>query len=258
MSQQYQDKPIVFIGVNSGTNAASISAYARRVGITWPMIDDASRELETRMGITPIGLDNIKQVAFISADGRVQRGDWTNVPGTIERALQGASWQVDPAKIPAELKSAWRAIEVGQYAAAARDVTKSLKSGDQETKQAAESLFAIVKTDLDKDTNAAWAFGEAKDYYRAHVAMTQLQERFKGYEIPEKILNSSKWLAKQKSVTDEAAAQELLQEAKPLLGSPITAVKKSAVSRLNNVLKRFPDTEAAKEAKDLLAKSTTG
>lgn len=257
MSKEYQDKPIVFIGVNSGTSPASIAAYAKQVGITWPMIADPTRELERRVGFQEISLNNIKQVAYMTADGQVRKGNWTDVPGTISQALRGASWQVDPATIPNGLKNAWRAIEVGEFAMAARDITKSLKSGDQVTKQAAESLFAVVTTELKKDTASAWALGKAKDHYGAHVAMTQLQERFKGYEIPEKITSAAKWLEKQKSVTAEVAAQALLKEARTAIDSPITAVKKRAVSRLNNILKHHPDTQAAKEAKELLENATS-
>ena len=252
MAQQYQDKPIVFIGVNSGTNPQQVAAYARQTRIPWPVIADVTRELEQKVGIPEISLQNIMQAAYISADGQLRRASWSDRPATIDRALVGASWKVDPATIPANLRNAWKAIEFGKYSLAATDVTKLLRASDPQTKQAADSLYAIVDADLKKDAAAAWELGQQKDLYGAYVAMNQLQERFEGYEIPERITSTLAWLRKQESVKNEEQAQKIMAEAKRLLAAPNNTVRKRAKTQIQNIVKRFPKTNAATEAQRLI------
>ncbi len=242
----------MFIGVNSGTAPRQIADYARRVGIPWPIIADTTRALETKAGIPPISLQNIKQAAYITADGQLMRGSWSDVKSTIDRALVGASWKVDPSKIPSSLRGAWKAIEFGSYALGAKDITKSLKTSDDQRKQGAQALFAVVEKDLKEEAAAAWELGKQKDYYGAYAAMSEIQTKYNGYPIPVKVTTTLAWLKKQDSVKTELQAQKILTEAKQLLIAPRESSRNRAVKQLNNIANRFPETRAAREAKKLI------
>lgn len=238
--------------MNSGNAPAAVAAYVKQVGLPWPVIVDTTRELETKAGVGQVSLNNVHQAAIITGSGQLQRASFQNIDGSVERALQGASWKVDPAGIPQELKAAWRFVEVGNYAAAAKDLAKHIRSKNAENKEAAQSLYGVVKADLQKEAKAAWDLGEEKQYYQAYVAMENLEKRFRGYPIPEKITKAVKWLGKKDEVLNEQRAQKLMDTGRPLLNSPKAGLRNRGLSTLKNVVKRFPDTLAAQEAQQLI------
>jgi hypothetical protein len=257
-AKQYEDKPIVFIAVNSGNPPAQVAAYAREHRITWPIIADFDRQFERRIGLQEITLQNIHQAYIISSNGKLSLGQWSNIPGTVERALNGASWRIAPEQIPEGLKRAWRGVEFADYSGGANDIVRALKSANPQEKEAAEKLHALIMEALEKDAADAWALGQGKQYYQAHLAFAALTNRFRGYEIPAKYVSAAKWLADQPSVKQEISAAKTLDAARGLLSSPQANLRNRAIGRLNLVINRFPETQAAKEAQALLEQAGQG
>jgi len=254
-AKKFADKPIVFIAVNSGTTPAQVAAYAKAQKITWPIIVDTKRGFEKAAGVGQISLRNIHQCAYITADGTLRLARSADIGRTAESALQGASWRVDPSKVPESLRLAHRAIEWGKYTLAATAIGKALKSSSSDEKDAATKLNAAVLEELEKDATKAWALGKAREFYEAHLAFRTLGQRFKGYQMPEKYASAAKWLTGRKEVQDELKADKILEAAKKLLASPKKSIRKRVPRRLKGIIKNFPDTRAAEEAQAILEKA---
>ena len=242
----------MFIAVNSGNTPAQVAAYAKAQKITWPIIVDTKREFEKNAGVGQISVRNIKQCAYITADGTLRSSRSFNIKKVAESALQGASWRVDPSTVPESLRVAHRAIEWGKFALASSAIGKALKSGQSEEKEAATQLNAAVMEELEKDAATAWALGKASEFFEAHLEFKKLADRFKGYQTPEKYVSAAKWLARQPEVKDELKAAKVLDAAKKLLASPKESTRRRVPARLKGIIKNFPNSRAAEEAQAML------
>ena len=253
LSQQYANKPVLFIAVNSGNDPRTVSNYVRQARITWPVIVDFDRSFESTMGVRTISLDNVIQVRYVSSDGAARPGKWSDIPATVEAALEGASWRVEPLGMPKELRNAWREIEFGDYAAAARDVNKYAKSKKENQKSAAASLLAAVNEAMEADLDKVRDDLRDQKHWESYKGLKLVEQRYKGYEVPEVVDNKIKELAKRDDVRDEIDAKKTLDKALSTAAKNSASAKRKAKNLLEKLVKNSPNTEAASKAQDLLA-----
>ncbi|HZZ72467.1 MAG TPA: redoxin domain-containing protein [Pirellulales bacterium] len=253
MAKKYQDKPIVFIAVNSGAPRSTLEAYVRETGLTWPILVDTSRDFESRSGINPvISLQNVYQLKMLTPDGRLQSGNFEDMEGSIEAALKGAAWKVDPKEIPPGLQPAWQAIEFGNYAYAGPIVKKALTAPHADLKEGAEKLKAAVQVEIDAAVKVAQEAEDKGNSWAAYSDYGQLAQRFAGFELPPAVEVSRKRLATDPKVKLGLTAQHDLDAAKRLLSSTSTVAHKKGTNMLDKIVKDAPDTDAAKEAQAIL------
>ena len=83
LSEEYADEPVVFIAVNSGNSKQAVGKYLKSNKVPWPAIVDSNRKFEEACGLREeISLDNIHQVRFVTADGNLRAGSFSNLrPG---------------------------------------------------------------------------------------------------------------------------------------------------------------------------------
>ncbi len=172
-AREYADEPILFVAVNSGSPKQTVEAYARSVNLTWPVIVDQDRSFEDRAEIVEISLQNVMQVAFVTASGELRHGQWADIDGTIDQALAGAKWNVDPDGIPDDLMPAWRSLEFCQFAIARPAITKGLTSRKADVKAAAEKLSNFVQERGERDLAAADKSAAAGNKWRAYQRDTR-------------------------------------------------------------------------------------
>lgn len=252
LSQKFADQPIVFIAVNSGNSRLDVASYLREVSVPWPTIVDPTRAFEQQWGIPEISLQNIYQVRTIGADGRVQPARADDLEGTADAALVGAKWNVEPTSIPPALKPAWSAVEFGDYAAGAALIKKSLVSNKPELKQGATTLRDYVQTKIDEGLDAAKSAVGSGNRWQAYKAYDEVAAQFKGYELPAEVASELKQLAADGQVKRELAAHKQLTAAKKSLSSTARAGRVGAVNRLKKLVQESSDTDAGKEAAELL------
>lgn len=255
-AKEFEDRPILFIAVNSGTPREEVISYARKHNIDWPIIVDVDRQFEQQMGVPEISLKNIHQVRLRQADGKITRGDWSDLGKSAEKALQNARWKVDPATVPESLKTVWRFVEFGIYAPASAELTKVASSRVSEEREAAQRLLTVVMEGLEKEASAAWELGTQERYLDAHFAFLDLQQRFKGYDIPKKYVQAAEWLAKRPGVKKEVQAAKMYDAIKGRLASPDERARNRALGRLRTLTKSFSDTRAGRQAQELLDQAT--
>lgn len=250
LAQQHADDPILFVAVSSGTQRGEMEGYVRRNNVNWAMLLDPDRSFEKACDIHEISLENIMQVAVITADGTLKPGSWQNLEESVATALADARWTVDPKTIPPALKPAWQQIEFQNYAPAATLIRKSLKSSKDELRTAAEALMAVVQPLIDAQVAAAEGAYDAGKKWAAYRAYHDLAERFKGYELPENAESRKKELQSDPTVKAEIAAMKAFDNAQRLLNQPMS--QKKAIGALKKLAKEKPDTEAGQKAQSLL------
>lgn len=249
-SQQFADKPIVFIGVNSGSSRAKIEQYVRDCKIPWPIVLDPSREFEKASGVPEISLQNIYQMKTINGAGQWANGNPGDLAGSAQHALAGAKWRVEPAEVPASLKQAWVAVEFGNFAAAAPLVKKGMVAASAEIKQAATKLSEAVDAAATSELEAAQKLSTAGEKWLAYKCYQAVGERFVGYAAAATAETEMKALAADEQVQKQQVATKALDAIKR--AARTNAGRRGAVIRLRKFPAEHPGTEAAAEAQAII------
>ncbi len=243
--------PIVFVAVNSGTPTAAVERYAHSVRLTWPVIVDTDRSFEKACRVSEINLQNISVVCCLTPQGQLRPGRWDDVEDTVAQALKGASWKVDPAAVPDDLKIAWRNIEFANYSKAATTLTKALASRSSDVKAAAEKLSDVVTSQATADLEAAAAV-VGKSKYRAHEQYTTIAERYNGFPAAKEAAAARRELVKDPALRAELAAVKAVEKQSPLVRSPSAPVRDRAVAAIQKIVTDHPESEAAVLGRRLL------
>ena len=255
VARKYEGKPIAFIAVNSGSSRGEVASYIKQKQVSWPTLVDSDRSFEKQCGVAEISLQNIYQLRVLGSDGTLSPGSPQQMEQAVERALQTAKWNVDPADMPANLKTAWQAVEFGNYAAAATQVKGGLKSNKPDVKAASEKLHEHVQNRLQQRFDAAQTAAAAGKAWEAYKTYSALLVEFRGYEIPPEAEKAAKEMGGDAMVKAEIAAMKRLEAARKLLGSSSVPSQKRAIKLLEQLAADAPATEAAELAKQLAAQA---
>lgn len=242
----YDGKPVLFLAVNSGTDPRMLKRYLGRYRVSWPVISDPSRGFENAMGVPKLSAGGEDfALLYISGDGTTGSIQGADLAAAAEAALKGSAWRVDPKAIPQSLLSAWKAIELGDYAAAARTVNRALESKDEDLKAGAEQLLEAVTEEIKAIGKEATAAFKEGDQWTAYKHLQSVKNRFGKYEIElvETATAKSKELAKTDAVKTEVAAGRMLEK----------AIHKRSERDLQRVANKYPSTEAAVKANEFLS-----
>jgi thiol-disulfide isomerase/thioredoxin len=251
LAAKYREKPIVFIGVNSGNPWTTVAAYAKENRIDWPIIVDPSRQFEQQAGVGEISLQNIYQACVLTPDGRLQRANSADLAGAADRALAGAKWNVEPEGIPDSLRAVWLAVEFNDFAPSANAIKRAAASRNPEEKAAGEKLLAFIEKTMNEEVAVVKQLDNSGQAWPAYKAYQAFSERFRGYFPPEGAAARIRELAGEEAVKNELTAAKSLETAHKLAANPRT--RASAVSRLKSLVEQHGDTEAGREAQQILA-----
>ena len=246
--------PIVFIAVNSGTPPRTVERYVREVGLNWPVIVDVDRSFEKACEVGEISKKtNIYYVCYITPEGDIKPGWWDDVERTVSRALEGASWKVDPAEIPKDLQVAWRNIEFANYSAAASTLSKALTSRKKDVKEAAVKLSETVTKLAQEDLDAAQT--ESKNSkYRAYQRYGRIAKLYDGFPAAKVAAAARRELAKDPGLRKELVQIRAVERLRPLLYSPREAARDRAVGAIKKIIDGQPESEAARIGRELLGR----
>lgn len=250
---QYADKPVAFVAVNSGTPLPLVAQYATSVHLNWPVIVDLDRSFEKACGVGEISLKNIVRTVYVTPEGKIMPGAG-KIEDTIERALKGASWNIDPSEVPAELWPTWRSIEFAQYAQAAPSLAKAKSSRKGEVKAAAQKLADLVAKRGAEALAAAKAAAE-KSKFRGSEEYAAVADRFAGYAVAAEASAAQRELAKDPAYRQELTAIKQLDKQRRLFASPKPAVRERAAETIKKIIDDHPDSEAARQARELLGET---
>lgn len=253
-ARQHQDKPLLFIAVNSGNTPAQIAGYIKRNRIDWPVIVDTDRSFEKAcLGAnTEISLQRIYQMGVRLAEGDWKIANYRILDQVAAAATEGGTWNIEPEGIPDELRQAWAQVEIGNYPAASRAIMRAGKTGDAASKAAAKRLFEHVKASMDEELVAIKEQLKTGDDYAAYKALGSLLDVYDGYPVPRAVEEKYKEVGQKEAVKAEHRAAKKVAAAIRTGSKNTPAAVKRAVKQLEKVIADFPDTEAAAEAQTLL------
>ncbi len=253
-AKQFEDKPIVFIAVNSGNGRDDVAAYAREVKLNWPIIVDSSRQFEKASGLSnEISLQNIFQVRLVTADGRMRPGDWQDIAASAEKALIGAKWKIDPAGIPPQLQYVHRGLEFNIMSAVPGPLKAGLTSKDAAVKASAEHLNGLVQAKITADVDAAKAAYAAGEKWKSFKMLNALAVQYAGLDLPDSVNKAKTALAADEAVRNQLNAQRELDSLKKRARTASPTAQRGLVAKLKEFAEKFAETEAGAEAKALLA-----
>lgn len=252
-AKQYEGQPVMFIAVNSGSPAQSVASYAREVGVSWPVIVDSDRSLEKQFQVPEVSLQNIWQTVIVTPSGEIRRmgGDFG---AAAAAAAAGAKWKVDPTAIPAELKGAWLAIELGNYSQAGLVVKKSLTSAKPDVKAAAERLNEGVQKEIEMQATEAEHLIKQGQAWQAYKIYQEIGKKYQGFPVPDSIVQAQLALVKDPAIVAEQKASKELDLARKTGSKGSAASVRRAKAMLEKLVAESPDTEAAADAQAILSK----
>jgi len=247
-AEAFKDKPILFVGVNSGNPASEVAAYALSVKITWPMIVDEDRSFEKSCDVPTISLSNVIKNRILTPDGKLISADLDFNAKEINKYLAQAEWKIDPVTIPDSLKATWRSVEFGRHEEAMPMLKKALSSRKEDIKQAAEQLNAVILAEITNRMDHAKAMEEKGEKWKAYLAYYSVTTSYKRYKEARDAATEAKRLAKDKDVKKEIQVQNLLAQAVELIKHPNRKRQEKGRKQLKLIVKKFPDTQAAATA----------
>jgi peroxiredoxin len=249
--EKFKDKPVVFIAVNSGNPRPKLEGYIRQLKVTFPVLVDTSRDFEKACGlIQEVSAQNLTQIRYIKPDGEIQPGLTDDLEESADKAVEGAEWKIDPSTVPDPLKAAWWAVEIGNYKGLAATLKKSSSSSKADVKEAAAKLMEAIQKEMD-DLMAKVKEAQEANPYRAFELVTELSDRFNGFEIPKEATTLKKDLSKDPKVKAGQVAAKSLEQARKQMSSGNQNQKTKAKATLEKIIADFPDTYLSQQAKAL-------
>ncbi|TWU59395.1 Thiol-disulfide oxidoreductase ResA [Rubripirellula tenax] len=250
-AQANQKEPVMLIAVNSGSSPEQVARYVKQQRIHVPVIMDVDRSLERMAGVNEVSLQNIWQARVIDPDGKVRRADGGDIPGTLQAASAGASWNVDPSDIPSEVMDTWRQVEFGDYASASKMVTRLTRDRRPAAKAAGEKLMSYVQQKIDTLAADAKQAEQSEDPWHAFQVYETLKGQFAGYSLPESVEQNWSKLKNDESVQTQLDAMKLWQIAqKSIQSGRTTPARVNAM--MEKIIEKYPGTEAATSAQEVL------
>ena len=252
VASKFQNKPVLFLAVNSGTPRTQLQSYLRKNRVRWPAIADTDRTFERSCGVPPISLQNIYQVRIMKPDGKLVATSPTRMEQALAGVVGAAKWNVDPEGIPSTLKSAWFHIEFGNFAMAAATLKKAGNSRKPETKQGATKLLDYVGEKMNKQIEEAKAAKADGKSWLAFRGYSDAAVRYKGYDLPKDITATIQKLKADPDVKTEMTSLKILAAAKRKLYGKTVGARKSGYRSLERLAEQQPDTQAGQEAQRLV------
>ncbi|HZE99770.1 MAG TPA: redoxin domain-containing protein [Planctomycetota bacterium] len=252
LRKNYADKPVVFIAINSGNPKSVIEDYVKSNKFEWPIFIDERRETEKPFGFT-ISLQNIYQWFMIDPDGKLHRTafDEKGVAEDIDKHLSEAKMLFDGISVPEKLKPMARDLEFGQYDPGVSELATLAAKGPKDLQPAAEAMYDKLKPMAESGLEKARALEAEGKKYPAYGEYARVASWFRKTDYEKTATTAMAALKKDKEVQDELAAKALLDQAKALLSSSKKGEKEGAAPILAALQKKYPGSEAAREAAKL-------
>lgn len=259
MAKKYEQKPVLFIGVNSGNPREPLAKYLQDMKVTWPVICDSTRKFEQDALGKEINLQNIKQFQLIMPDGSMEYGDWMNPEASVTKALEKAAWPTEPTGVPDQLFPLWKALEFGLSPGPAGSLLKpALNSADPTVKAAADSINTRIQAKIATDMQTAKAAFAAGEKWKSYKLVDSISVSYTGIDLPESVGKAKTALAADEAVKKELTAQRELDSLKKRARTATPVAMRGLIQKLKEIPTTYAGTDAAAEAEQLIASIPAG
>lgn len=236
--------------MNSGNPKSAVESYAKETKFEWPILVDEARETEKQAGVGEISLQNIYQWVVVDPEGKLHKagGAQEGAVALIEKFLPSAKLLFDGVAIPDRLKPLARDVEQGIYEPGVAEIA-SLASKSGPLAEGAKAMFDKLKPMAEAGLERGKAAKEGGQLWTAYKEYERVAVAFKKTEYEKTATAALTELKKDKSVKDELAARQLLEQAKALRSTGKKNDASQAAAIIQALQKKFPETEAAQRAK---------
>ena len=244
--------------MNSGNSKSSVEGYVKSTNFEWPVLVDESRATEKAYGIS-ISLQNIYQWIVVDPEGNSSAvgSSVERVQTLVNQLLPKAKLFFEGIDIPARLKAQAAAIELGQFVPGISAVASLAKrGGSSEIATAAVEMFKRLIPMAEAGLERAVALEAEGKKFAAYKEYERVARWFKKTDYEKTASKKISTLKRDKTVRTEITAMKALDQAKSLLASKRTSDKKKGKAYLQAIAKKYPDTEAGKEAARLSSSLT--
>jgi len=255
LRKEFEGKPVVFIAVNSMNPKSVAQEYAKSTGLDWPIFVDEMGETQKQLKFR-ISLQNIYQWRIMDPEGKLHIApfDEKALKDEIKNQMASAKMTLEGITVPEKLKSIARDVEWGLFDPAISEIAMLSAKGPKDLQESAQAMYDKLKPIAESGLERAKSLeGEGKKY-PAYAEYAKVASWFKKTDYEKAATAAMLVLKKDKDVQEELAAKGLLDQAKALLSSPKKADREGAPGLLAALQKKYPNTEAAKEAATLSAK----
>lgn len=256
LAQEYAEKPVLFVAVNSGTSRRGIESYVRKHEIDWPVIVDPERTFEAESGVPTISLQRIHTMRLIKPDGTFTYGYWNDWQKSLDIALVDASWNVKYDRLHPVLHPAVRRMEFGIYRPVAAAIKAGLNDESPELRKSAEFTRKYVDRLIQDQLQKSIAGENAQDPWVQYQALELVSSQFAPLALPAKADDRLKQLRADPAIQKESRAARAVDSNANMLRSADPQKRERAIINLERMQKTFAGTHAATRATELLAADT--
>ncbi|HEV7300361.1 MAG TPA: redoxin family protein [Tepidisphaeraceae bacterium] len=245
---QYRDKPVKFIAIGAGDNAAEVRQFMGQTQIKMPVYVDAFSIMEKRYGQT-ISLNNIHQWRVIDPEGKIAgyrpNDDW------MEKAIAKASWRFKDKGYHPALAQAVEHFEWNRYDLGMKALKPHRKSKKADVAESAQKLYDTIKAEgqvWKADADAAMEASPAV----AFDGYTKLKAIFEGdTELLAGVDANLAKLKTDKAMTAELAARKMMAALAAQSNKPNPPAASEMAAGYRAVAKKYPDSPSGQAAEQL-------
>ena len=252
MQKEFRNEPVLVIAVNSGNPDYEVKRYMNKVDADLPTIVDQDRSFEQQFDFGKISLKNIIQIRVFRPDGRMAKLGIRNMTGGLSKRMGSPSWSVDPWTVPEALLPLCRAVEFGAFHRAAR-MCQQASNLTGKKKKVVQKLKGVVHQTAQRQLNRAHTLKESGKPWEAFQLFRRVAFWYQGYPNFTPPKQAIQALRENEQVEKELNASRVLQnihKKRTRMGVPWKHPK--VAKALRKLTRKFPDTEAAAEAKALM------
>ena len=158
-----------------------------------------------------------------------------------------SSKKVDPTGMPSTVMPTWRQVEFGNYASAAKMLTRLKHDRKPETKAAGEKLNAYVDEKISDAIHAAESAVSEDESWKAYRLYKEVEDRFAGFDLPKSVDEELSRLQKDEGVKNQVDAMRQWQIAQRSINSGRVS-KPRLAAIMKKIIEKYPGTEAAQLA----------
>lgn len=205
IARRYEDSPVLFIAVNSGTSRAELSRYLQDVKCDWPVLCDVNRRFEKACAVPEISLNNIMQCFIVTPNGKLQQSRWDDVEGAARQAAQSARWNLERGQVSAPMLKVLKYVEFGNYPRAIEQLKQDYQKPERQA--SAKFLVDMVKSRAAEHAQQVRTSLDSARPKESYDRIRQHEWMFRGMPLDKQLAETKATLSAQFKPTDQPVAK---------------------------------------------------
>ncbi len=245
--QQFKDRGVRLLTM-SKEDAGTVDKFVKDKKILYPVaIDDGGKTAEI------YGVSGVPDALVLDADGRIvwrgHPGDHESLVKAVEQALEDAAIVAPPQTPHKRLKDVVTRLSDGALGEAHVAAGKLVADTDADVSSQANAITQSIEALVTRHKEKAEEEAKSGGYFAAAQRLQKLADRLKGSSLQKDLTQRADEIRKTPNAAQDLAAGEMLEKAFEAAFKGDTA---RTYKELNALVKKFPGTRSAEQAKSIL------